>query len=147
MLKVEGSKNGDRYFRMSDLTQFKAEFFKALAHPLRIKILDCLRKGECGVNELCARVGAEQSTLSQQLALLRARNIVVPRKNGNNVYYSVKDAAVFRLLDVARDIFNNQLIDFTDLLSQLQSVSSGQSLEFGPDVQDTNWKASTAPKA
>ena len=64
MLKVEGSKNGDRYFRMSDLTQFKAEFFKALAHPLRIKILDCLRKGECGVNELCARVGAEQSTLS-----------------------------------------------------------------------------------
>ena len=113
--------------KMSDLTQFKAEFFKALAHPLRIKILDSLRNGECGVNELCARVGAEQSTLSQQLALLRTRNIVVARKNGNNVFYSVKDPAVFLLLDVARDIFNNQLIDFTDLLSQLQSVSSSQS--------------------
>jgi ArsR family transcriptional regulator len=112
---------------MPELTQFKAEFFKALAHPLRIKILDSLRNGECGVNELCGRVGAEQSTLSQQLALLRTRNIVVARKNGNNVYYSVKDPAVYRLLDAARDIFNNQLIDLTDLLSQLQSVPSGQS--------------------
>ncbi len=109
---------------MAELTQFKAEFFKALAHPLRIKILDSLRSGECGVNELRGRVGAEQSTLSQQLALLRARNIVVARKNGNNVFYSVRDPTVFRLLDVARDIFTNQLIDFTDILSQLQSVSS-----------------------
>ncbi len=115
------------WYSMPELTQFKAEFFKALAHPLRIKILDTLRNGECGVNELCARVGAEQSTLSQQLALLRARNIVSARKTGNNVFYSVKDPAVFHLLDVARDIFNNQLIDFTDLLSQLQAVSSSQS--------------------
>lgn len=115
------------WYSMPELAQFKAEFFKALAHPLRIKILDTLRNGECGVNELCARVGAEQSTLSQQLALLRARNIVSARKTGNNVFYSVKDPAVFHLLDVARDIFNNQLIDFTDLLSQLQAVSSSQS--------------------
>jgi DNA-binding transcriptional ArsR family regulator len=147
ILKVGDIITVDWYFSMPDLTQFKAEFFKALAHPLRIKILDSLRNGECGVNELCSRVGAEQSTLSQQLALLRARNIVVPRKNGNNVYYSVKDGAVFRLLDVARDIFNNQLIDFTDLLSQLQSVSSNHSLEFGPDVPDTTWKTSSNPKA
>ncbi len=51
---------------MLELTQFKAEFFKALAHPLRIKVLDVLRDAEFGVNELCSRLGAEQSHLSQQ---------------------------------------------------------------------------------
>ena len=64
---------------MAELSQFKAEFFKALAHPLRIRILDELRKREVGVNDLCARLEVEQSTLSQQLAILRNRNIVVGR--------------------------------------------------------------------
>jgi ArsR family transcriptional regulator len=113
--------------RMPDLSQFKAEFFKALAHPLRIKILDALRDGEFGVNELCARLGAEQSNLSQQLAVLRSRNIVSARKNGNNVFYSVRDPAIFRLLDVAKEIFNNHLIDMTDLLAQLKSLPTDQS--------------------
>jgi ArsR family transcriptional regulator len=112
---------------MPDLSQFKAEFFKALAHPLRIKILDALRDGEFGVNELCVRLGAEQSNLSQQLAVLRSRNIVSARKNGNNVFYSVRDPAIFRLLDVAKEIFNNHLIDLTDLLAQLKSLPTDQS--------------------
>ena len=107
---------------MADLSQFKAEFFKALAHPLRIAVLDALRGGELGVNELSARLGVEQTTLSQQLAILRSRNIVVGRKNGSNVFYSVRDPAVFRLLDVAREIFNNHLVDVKDLLSQLEST-------------------------
>lgn len=110
---------------MPELSQFKAEFFKALAHPLRIRILDSLRAGEMGVNELCARLTVEQSTLSQQLAVLRTRDIVVARKAGNNVFYSVKDPSTFRLLDVARDIFNNHLINVKDLLSQLETVAAG----------------------
>jgi DNA-binding transcriptional ArsR family regulator len=105
---------------MSELGRFKAEFFKALAHPQRIAILDALREGEVGVNELCARLGAEQSTLSQQLAVLRSRNIVVGRKEGLNVYYSVRDTAVFRLLDVAKQIFNNHLIGVRDMLAELK---------------------------
>ena len=108
---------------MPELSQFKAEFFKALAHPLRIKIIDALRGGEIGVNELSARLGVEQTTLSQQLAVLRTRNLVVGRKNGSNVFYSVRDPAVFRLLDVAREIFNNQLIDVRDLLSQVEATT------------------------
>jgi ArsR family transcriptional regulator len=107
---------------MSEISQFKAEFFKALSHPLRIKILDALRSGEIGVNELSFRLNVEQSTLSQQLAVLRNRNIVVGRKNGNNVFYSVRDPVVFRLLDVAKEIFNNHLIDVKDLLAQLQET-------------------------
>ncbi len=107
---------------MPELPQFKAEFFKALAHPLRIRILDSLRAGEVGVTELCTRLGVEQSTLSQQLAILRTRNIVVGRKSGNAVFYSVHDPATFRLLDAAKDIFNNHLISVKDLLSQLEPV-------------------------
>jgi DNA-binding transcriptional ArsR family regulator len=110
--------------QMPELCQFRAEFFKALAHPLRIKILDTLRVGEIGVNELCARLGVEQSTLSQQLSILRTRDIVATRKSGNSVFYFVKDPAIFRLLDVTKEIFNNHLIDIKNVLSQLEPVVS-----------------------
>jgi ArsR family transcriptional regulator len=106
---------------MPELTQFKAEFFKALGHPLRIRVLDALRSGEVGVNELCARLSVEQSTLSQQLGVLRSRNIVTGRKDGLNVFYSVSDKAIFKLLDAAREVFNNHLIDVRDMLSQSQT--------------------------
>jgi DNA-binding transcriptional ArsR family regulator len=109
---------------MSELSQFKAEFFKALAHPLRIRILDELRKGEMSVNDLGSRLSVEQSNLSQQLAVLRNRNILAARKDGQNVYYSVRDPKLFELLDVAKKIFNNHLIDVKDMLSQL--VVSGR---------------------
>lgn len=102
---------------MPHLSQFTAEFFKALAHPLRIRVLDALRHGEVGVNDLSARLGVEQSSLSQQLAILRKTNIVTGRKEGLNVYYSASDPAIFRLLDDARHLFNNHLVD---LLSQLK---------------------------
>lgn len=101
---------------MPQLAQFTAEFFKALAHPIRIRILDQLRTGEVGVNELSGRLQVEQSTLSQQLAVLRKSNIVTGRKEGQNVFYSVSDPAIFRLLDDTRHIFNNHLVD---LLAQL----------------------------
>jgi ArsR family transcriptional regulator len=108
---------------MPELSNFTSEFFKALSHPLRIKILDALRNGEVGVNELSARLGVEQTTLSQQLAVLRKSNIVVGRKEGQSVYYSARDAEIFRLLDVARQVFNNQLIDVRDLLAQLNTAA------------------------
>ncbi len=104
------------------LANFKSEFFKALAHPIRIRILDCLRNGEKGVNELSEILQIEPANVSQQLAVLRMRNIVVGRKAGSNVYYSVSDPTLFRLLDVAKDIFNNHLVGVRDVLQQLESV-------------------------
>ena len=104
---------------MPQLGQFKAEFFKALAHPLRIAILDSLRGGERTVNDLSAALRVEQSSLSQQLAVLRSRDVVSGRKEGLNVYYSVNDPTVFKLLDVARQIFNNQLISFRGMLAEI----------------------------
>ena len=104
---------------MSELAQLKSEFFKALAHPLRIRILDELRSGEIGVNALGARLDVEQSSLSQQLAILRSRNLVITRKEGLNVFYSISDPEIFRLLDVAKKIFNRQLVGVRDMLRQL----------------------------
>jgi ArsR family transcriptional regulator len=100
------------------LQRFKAEFFQALAHPARIRILELLRGGERTVGELQAQLEVDPSSVSQQLAVLRARNIVQSRKVGTSVYYTVRDPQVFVLLDVARDIFNNHLVDLQAMLEQ-----------------------------
>src|SRR5438093_10529551 len=91
------------------LQSFKADFFKALAHPIRIRILELLRAHDRSVQELQALLDLDQSTVSQQLAVLRAKNIVTARKVGTTVRYTVRDALVGDLLDVARRSFNNQL--------------------------------------
>jgi ArsR family transcriptional regulator len=106
---------------ISPLRQFKAEFFKALAHPLRISILDGLREGEKTVAEIAEEFGVEQANASQQLAVLRNKNIIVARKEGANVYYSVADPAVFKLLDTARDIFNNHLTGVRSMLEEIRA--------------------------
>ena len=103
------------------LHQFKAEFFRALGHLARIDILEQLRSGEQCVNDLQATLGIEQSTVSQQLPMLRNRNIVESRKEGASVYYRVRDPLVLQLLDIARVIFNTQLISTQELLQQLSS--------------------------
>jgi ArsR family transcriptional regulator len=107
------------------LPNFKSEFFKALAHPIRIGILDSLRDGEKGVNELSEILKIEPANVSQQLAILRVRNIVVGRKAGSNVYYTVSDPTLFQLLDVAREIFNNHLVGVRDMLQQMETVPQG----------------------
>lgn len=101
------------------LVRFKAEFFKALASPLRIRILDELRHGELTVTELRLRLGVEPTNISQQLAVLRSKNIIVGRKQGSNIYYSCRDPAVFEFLDAAKKIFNNHLVDIKGMLEAL----------------------------
>jgi DNA-binding transcriptional ArsR family regulator len=106
------------------LHRFKAEFFKALGHPARLVILEHLRSGEKSVNELQTLLAIDQSSVSQQLATLRNRNIVEARKEGTTVYYRVPDPMIFQLLDVAREIFNNHLIDTHAMLQQLHEVET-----------------------
>lgn len=99
---------------------FKSEFFKALSHPARIKILELLRPGELSVTELQDHLKIDSSGVSQHLSVLRHKNIVDSRKSGTTVYYQVRDPQVFELLDVARRIFNNQLISTRSTLEQLE---------------------------
>ena len=103
------------------LSNFKAEFFRALAHPLRISILDALREGELTVNEISQRFAVEPANASQQLAVLRNRNIVVTRKEGTNVYYSVSDKSIFKLLDAAKEIFSHHLIGVRSMLEEIHA--------------------------
>jgi ArsR family transcriptional regulator len=109
----------------SELQAFKAEFFKALAHPLRIRILEVLRAGERSVQDLQAALGADQSAVSKQLGLLRARAVVEARKAGTTVYYAIRDPLVGDLLDVARRIFNNQLVGTRTMLRELRREARG----------------------
>jgi DNA-binding transcriptional ArsR family regulator len=102
------------------LQVFKAEFFKALAHPLRIRILEVLLTGPRSVHELQDALGLDQPTVSQQLAVMRAKNIVEARKEGTAVRYTLRDPALRELLDVARRIFNNHLIGTQTMLRELR---------------------------
>lgn len=105
------------------LQAFKAEFFKALAHPVRIRILEVLRHGERPVQALQGALGLDQATVSQQLAVLRAKQVVTARKEGTTVRYAVRDARVGALLDVARAIFNTQLSGSQTMLKALRQES------------------------
>jgi ArsR family transcriptional regulator len=105
---------------IGDLQIFKAAFFKALAHPVRIRMLEVLVRGERSVQELQETLGLEQPVVSQQLGVLRTSNIVVGQKEGVSVRYRVRDPLVADLLDVARQIFNNQLTGTQNLLRELR---------------------------
>jgi DNA-binding transcriptional ArsR family regulator len=107
-----------------ELQAFKAAFFKALAHPVRIRILELLVQREQSVQELQEALGVEQPVVSQQLSVLRTSNIVVGKKQGVSVRYAVRDQLVGDLLGVARQIFNNQLSGTQDLLRQLRREPS-----------------------
>lgn len=104
----------------SGLQEFKADFFRGLAHPVRIRILEVLGGGEKSVQALQEALGLEQPVVSQQLAVLRGRNIVTARKDGTTVHYALSDPLVSRLLAIAREIFNNRLSDTQSLLRELQ---------------------------
>jgi len=99
--------------------QVKAEFFKTLGHPARIRVLEVLRDGERPVNEIIPEVGIEPSHLSQQLAVLRRANLVQSRKVGSSVLYSVSEPRVFQLLEVAKAILTSSLTETRELLEEL----------------------------
>ena len=109
-----------------DLQAFKAAFFKALAHPTRIKLLECLVREDQTVQELQGALGVGQSVVSQQLAILRATNVVVGRKEGVSVRYAVRDPLIADLLAIARQIFNNHLVSTRGLLQQLKYEHRGR---------------------
>lgn len=102
---------------MAQLQSFKAELFKALSHPTRIRILELLRSGEQSVSQLQLGLGPEGSTVSQQLAILRMKNLVDTRRAGNAIYYRLRDPQINDLLDAARRIFEAHVI-------QLQSLTA-----------------------
>jgi ArsR family transcriptional regulator len=103
------------------LSEIKAELFRALAHPARIRALEVLVEGEMTVGDLQSHVGIEASHLSQQLAVLRRVGVVTTRKSGTSVFYAVADPAVVELLAVARRFLIASLSHTEDLLESLRA--------------------------
>jgi ArsR family transcriptional regulator len=100
------------------LTELKSQLFRALSNPVRIRILDELRAEEKTVTEIRDKLEIELPNVSQQLAVLKASNLVLARKQGVNIYYSCANPKLFKLLDVAKEIFQAQLIDLQEALKK-----------------------------
>lgn len=104
------------------LSEVKAELFRALAHPARIRALEVLTEGQHSVGELQPLVGIEASHLSQQLGVLRRAGLVATRKEGSSVIYTLKDPLVAELLLVAKRFLLNSLTETSDLLADLRAA-------------------------
>lgn len=103
------------------LYQLKAEFFKTLGHPARIRVLELLSQREHAVSEMLPEVGIEPANLSQHLAVLRRMGLVTTRKEGSTVFYSLTSPQVAELLAVARQILTGVLTGQVELLEDLRT--------------------------
>lgn len=103
-----------------ELRRFKAEIFHALAHPTRIAIVELLRNGEMSAGQLIERLGLEQANASQHFAVLRGKQVVVNRKEGNQVFYSLRDPVLIEVLDVLKRYFYSQLSQTMSMLKEMR---------------------------
>jgi DNA-binding transcriptional ArsR family regulator len=101
------------------LYQAKAEFFRTLGHPARIRVLELLSEKPCPVHELLAAIEIEASNLSQQLSVLRRSGLVTQRREGGEVIYSLAVPEVRDLLAAARGILRAQIVDQSGLVDEL----------------------------
>lgn len=101
------------------LRRFKADIFQALAHPTRVAIIELLGEGEISAGGLIERLGMEQANVSQHLAVLRSRQIVVNRKEGNQVFYSVRDPIILEVFALLRRYCKKHLKDASQRLDEM----------------------------
>lgn len=105
--------------RPQPIHRVKAEFFRVLGHPVRVRILELLRDGERSVGDLQAALEIDSSGTSQHLGALRKQGLLESRKEGTSVFYSVKDPRTFQLLEIARQILTGHFEDTQALLGEL----------------------------
>jgi DNA-binding transcriptional ArsR family regulator len=109
-----------------NLRQFKANIFQALAHPTRIAIVEVLRNGELPAGAIIERLGLEQANASQHFSILRAKQIVSSRKEGNQVFYSVRDPLLIEVLDIMRRYFQNHVEEAMSMLQQIDLLDKDE---------------------
>lgn len=103
--------------------RLKADFFRLLGHPARVRILELLRDGERTVGDLQVALGLDSSGTSQHLSAMRKQGILDNRRAGTSVYYRVKDPRIFQLLGTAKEILSAHLEATQSLLGDLNSVA------------------------
>ena len=105
-------KSAQALLKNQEHIEMAARALKAIAHPLRLKILCVLGDQEVCVQEIVTAVGTTQSNISQHLAILRDKEVLLTRKDANRVYYRVGDARTLQLVGMMREVFCN--LDKTD---------------------------------
>lgn len=105
----------------SRLRAYKASVFQALAHPTRIAVVEILRDGELSARAMQEKLGLEQANLSQHLAILRGRQIVVNRKEGNQVFYSLRNPVLAEVLDIMKRYCQSNLNDAIQMLGEMDA--------------------------
>ncbi|MBI3207739.1 MAG: winged helix-turn-helix transcriptional regulator [Candidatus Solibacter usitatus] len=103
----------------NELRRFKAEVFQALAHPTRIAIVEALRGGEKSAGQLIEELGLEQANASQHFTVLRTKQVVINRKEGNQVFYSLRDPVLIEVLDILKRYFFSQ---FSQTMSRMEEI-------------------------
>src|SRR6478609_3275897 len=104
---------------MDDLRRFKAEIFQALGHPTRIALVEALRDGERSAGQLIEILALDQANVSQHLAVLRAKRVLISDKRGNQVFYSLRDPVLVEVLDILRRYFCAQLTGTVNMIEEL----------------------------
>lgn len=108
------------------LRQFKASVFQALAHPTRIAIIEVLREGELSAGIIIEKLGLEQANASQHFAVLRAKHIVVSRREGNQVFYAVRDPLLIEILDILRRYFQAHVEESMAMLQEIERMDQAE---------------------
>jgi DNA-binding transcriptional ArsR family regulator len=114
---------GSDALRSHPVYQLKAEMFRVLGHPVRVRMLELLREGELPVRELQRQLDLDSSGASQHLAALRKLGLLASRREGTSVYYRIKDPRTNELLDVARQILTSNLEQSQVLLGELAATA------------------------
>ena len=104
------------------LREFKAGIFQALAHPTRIAVAEVLCGGEMSAGQIMERLGLEQANLSQHLAVMRSKGVATARKEGNQVFYSLRDPILAEVLGIMRQYFLTHLAEASEMLQSMAQV-------------------------
>ena len=99
--------------------ELKADVLKALAQPTRLKILECLRKGERCICEIIPAINGEQSNISRHISMMQKNHLITTRKDGVKVMVKVRDPRIFDILDQVSMILKQQVQEQKKLLAQL----------------------------
>lgn len=110
---------------LDSMRRFKAGVFQALAHPTRLAIVELLEHEELSVSQICQRVGIEQANASQHLAVLRHKHVVQSRKDGNQIFYRLRDPLLGKVLSAMRDFFHAHIDDALQTLREEERLEAG----------------------
>lgn len=105
-----------------ELRRFKADIFQSLAHPTRIAIVEALREGEQSAGHLTKHLRLEQANASQHLGVLLGKQVVTKRKEGNQVFYSLRDPVLIEVLDILKRYFYSQLSQTKSMLEEMAAA-------------------------